>query len=354
MPQWAGSCWYYLRFIDPKNSSVGWDAVKEQKWMPVDLYVGGAEHAVLHLLYARFWHKILFDLGFVSTKEPFQKLFNQGMIQSFAYKNSRGALVPVDEVTETEDGKAIHNESGEELERITAKMSKSLRNVVNPDEVVAEYGADTLRMYLMFMGPLDQSRIWDSKAILGNFRFLKKCWNFVHSTLDSGSFVDPSAEGKNVKRAIHYAIKKVTDDLDGLRFNTAISALMECLNTLASEPVSEETTKDFVLLLAPFAPHISEELWKILGENDSLALEKWPNFDGSFLTQESATVVVQVNGKKRKTLEVEIDTSEDELKRLVKDELKSTDYSIGESDRLIVVYQKNTKIPKLVNVIQKK
>jgi leucyl-tRNA synthetase len=186
MPDWAGSCWYYLRFIDPKNETCLCDPELEKKWMPVDLYVGGAEHAVLHLLYSRFWHKVLFDLGLVSTSEPFGRLFNQGMIQAQAYKDRRGALIPVDQVEVKPDGSAVLTKSGDALERNTPKMSKSLKNVVTPDEIVEEYSADTLRMYEMFMGPLESSRVWDPKAIAGNYRFLKRAWALVTANRDEG------------------------------------------------------------------------------------------------------------------------------------------------------------------------
>ena len=296
MPQWAGSCWYYLRFIDPKNDKAAWDPELERKWMPVDLYVGGAEHAVLHLLYARFWHKVLYDLGYVSTKEPFHKLFNQGMLVSYAYKDSRGALVPVDEVKEDEQGVARKIATGEVVERITAKMSKSLRNVVNPDDVIKSYGADTLRMYLMFMGPLEAMKMWDSQAINGVFRFLKKVYSFV---ADARTFIPLEQESEDIVRAKHAVVKKVTENLDGLRFNTAISALMEFFNGLAYENVSKETVLDFVKLLSPFAPHLCEELWSLLGCKDSLAYEAWPKFDEAKLVKHTTTVVVQMSGKKR-------------------------------------------------------
>lgn len=354
MPQWAGSCWYYLRFIDPGNPEHGWDPELEKAWMPVDLYVGGAEHAVLHLLYARFWHKILYDLGYVSTLEPFQKLFNQGMIQSFAYKNKRGALVPVDEVIEQEDGSAVHKESGEPLERITAKMSKSLRNVINPEDVMNEYGTDTLRMYLMFMGPLDSSRIWDSQAITGNYRFLKRCYSLV---IDSASgklrsdLVSADQEDARVQRALHLAIKRATEDIEGIRFNTAISALMECLNVFAVERLSKQSLETFVRLLAPFAPHLAEELWSELGHRDSISKESWPTYDESVLRQESATVVVQVQGKKRATFDVQIGISQEDLKPLVISHMQETAYPVSEKDKFIFVMDKKTNTPKLVNVI---
>ncbi|MCB0354839.1 MAG: leucine--tRNA ligase [Bdellovibrionales bacterium] len=354
MPQWAGSCWYYLRFIDPHNDKAGWDAGKEKTWMNVDLYVGGAEHAVLHLLYARFWHKVLFDLGHVTTVEPFQKLFNQGMILSHAFKNRRGALVPVDEVLEDESGNATHCESGEPLEKIVAKMSKSLRNVINPDEVIQQYGADTLRMYLMFMGPLDQSRIWDSQAISGNARFLRKSWGFVVGSEDEGfsKVIASGEESEEVKKTLHQAIKKVTEDLEGLRFNTAISALMECLNTLQNLPVAKDTLESFVKLLAPFAPHLAEELWQRLGHSQSLVREEWPQFNEDYLKVHSVPLVIQINGKKRGTCDVPLDADDDMLKQQAVAGMANSNYPVQLTDKFIVVRDKKSGVPKLLNVIQ--
>lgn len=355
MPQWAGSCWYYLRFIDPHNEQRAWDSKLEKTWSPVDLYIGGAEHAVLHLLYARFWHKVLYDLGHVSSKEPFQKLFNQGMLQAPAFKNSRGALVPTDEVEVAEDGTAIEKASGERLEKITAKMSKSLRNVVTNDEIVSEYGADTLRMYLMFMGPLDSSRVWDSKAIMGNFRFLKKVWSIVTGNEEDGivETVALSEEPENVTRAIHKAIKKVSEDYEELRFNTAVSALMELVNEIGGAKISKESLEALVLIAAPMAPHIGEELWQRLGNSESVALATWPDYNEEFLKQDLVKVVVQVNGKKRGLLEIAADISEEDLRQEVITGMSATEYKVSEGDRFITVCQPGSKIPKLVNVIVK-
>jgi leucyl-tRNA synthetase len=355
MPQWAGSCWYYLRFIDPHNEKQAWQPELEKEWMPVDLYVGGAEHAVLHLLYARFWHKVLYDLGHVSTREPFQRLFNQGMLVSYAYKNQRGALVPLDEVIQDESGTACHKSSGEALQKITAKMSKSLKNVVNPDDVVEIYGADTLKMYLMFMGPLEAIKSWDAQAISGVHRFLKKAWSFVASHLEGGhlDMVPEAEEAKRVAAARNQAVKKVTEDLDGLRFNTAVSALMEFLNLMSSEKVSRTTLETFVLLLAPMASHLCEELWQRLGHGATLAYEAWPKWDESLLKQDTVKVVVQVNGKKRSLVEAARDVSEDNLRAQIIAHMADTAYRVSEGDRFITVYESGTKVPKLVNVICK-
>ncbi|MBN8548488.1 MAG: leucine--tRNA ligase [Deltaproteobacteria bacterium] len=353
MPNWAGSCWYYLRFIDPKNDKQGWSPELEKAWMSVDLYIGGAEHAVLHLLYARFWHKVLHDLNLVSTREPFKKLFNQGMIQAFAYKNRRGALVPVDEVEEQADGSAVHTKTGDKLERIVAKMSKSLRNVVNLDDIVHQYGADTLRMYLMFAGPLDTGRVWDPKAITGNYRFLKKAWAFVTDNRDSGirDVVEDGKDSLVALKAIHRVVKKVTHDIEGLEFNTAISAMMEFLNTAGGEQVSKSTLEKFVLILSPFAPHIGEELWQRLGHSKTLAYEPWPTFDEKLLEEETVVVVIQVNGKKRALVEVAADISQEALNQAVIEKMAGTDYKVSSANRFITVFRSGTAIPKLVNVM---
>ena len=355
MPQWAGSCWYYLRFIDPKNGKRAWEPDLEKGWMPVDLYVGGAEHAVLHLLYARFWHKVLFDLGYVSTREPFQKLYNQGMVLANAYKNGRGALVPTDEVTEGEDGSARHAKTGEVLERIIAKMSKSLRNVVTLDEIIGQYGADTFRMYLMFMGPLDVSRVWDSRAIVGVQRFLRRAWTFVTGPGDSlvRTTVEAAGESKDLQKALHRLIHKIGGDIESMSFNTAISSMMEFLNGVYDKPISLESLKKFVLVLSPFAPHAAEELWQRLGNKKSLAYETWPTYDESLLKDDVVTVVVQVNGKKRALVEVDVAISEAALKALVIGRMAATEYKVSESDQFFTVKAAGSNVPKLVNIVKR-
>jgi leucyl-tRNA synthetase len=352
MPQWAGSCWYYLRFIDPKNPAAAWDPELEKAWMPVDLYVGGAEHAVLHLLYARFWHKVLFDLGYVSTKEPFKKLFNQGMVLAHAYKNSKGALVPIADVEELEDGSGKDKTNGEILERFVAKMSKSLRNVVSLDYIVDGYGADTFRLYLMFMGPLDASRPWDSKAISGVHRFLKKIWNLFISNSDESirEFVDQKNEDPEVTKAGHRLVERVTRDIEAMQFNTAIAGMMEFLNALGSKPFSRETATKIILVLSPFAPHLAEELWQKLGNTKTLSYEPWPVFDPSLLKQDKVTVVVQVNGKKRATLDVDVSISDQDLKSDVITKLHGTDYAVSDQAKFITVRNKQDNSPKLVSV----
>ncbi len=292
MPQWAGSCWYYLRYIDPHNTEAAWDKKLEKYWLPVDLYVGGAEHAVLHLLYARFWHKVLFDLGYVSCKEPFRKLVNQGMILGISYKDTRGVLVPTDQVEFTANG-PVRKSDGEALVEFPAKMSKSLRNVVNPDDVIAKYGADSMRLYEMFMGPLEAVKPWNTTGVEGVHRFLKKAYRVIGLTP-----VSDDACSKDLARVLHSTIKKVSADLETFGFNTAISAMMVCLNELAKLTVlPREAAESFTLMLAPFAPHLAEELWENLGHKDSLAYEKFPEFDEKYLTVSEVEILVQVLGR---------------------------------------------------------
>ena len=281
MPQWAGSCWYYLRFIDAHNNDRAWDQKKEKYWMPVDLYVGGVEHAVLHLLYARFWHHVLYDLGLVSTKEPFQKLVNQGMIL------------------------------GEDMQ----KMSKSRGNVVNPDSIVAEYGADTLRMYEMFMGPLEQVKPWNTQSLGGVYRFLNRIWTlFIGANGQLAAKISAETMHGETEKQLHRTIKKVTEDLEAMRFHTAIAALMSFLNFMQEQnTLPRSMAESFVLMLAPFAPHISEELWQLLGNQESLAYAPWPKYDESLCQADTITIAIQVNGKLRETIEVAATTQKDEI-----------------------------------------
>ena len=311
MPQWAGSCWYYLRYIDPKNTEAAWDKKLEKYWLPVDLYVGGAEHAVLHLLYARFWHKVLYDLGYVHCKEPFTKLVNQGMILGISYKDSRGVLVPTDQVDFTAAG-PVRKSDGEPLVEFPAKMSKSLRNVVNPDDVIARYGADSMRLYEMFMGPLEAVKPWNTAGVEGVHRFLKKACRVIGST----PIVDEAA-GKELQRVIHTAIKKVGSDLETFGFNTAISAMMVCLNELAKlEKLPREAAETFTLLLAPFAPHLAEELWEHLGHTNTLAYEKFPEFDENILAVSEVEILVQVLGRPKARLMMPVDCDAETAKAI--------------------------------------
>ncbi len=312
MPQWAGSCWYYLRYLDPHNDKTFVDPAKEKYWMPVDLYVGGAEHAVLHLLYARFWHKVLFDLGYVSTKEPFQRLVNQGMILGISYKDSRGALVATDKVEATADG-PVNKETGEKLVEFAAKMSKSLKNVVNPDDVIREYGADSMRLYEMFMGPLDAVKPWNTQGVEGVFRFLRRSFRMV-----AGQPVEDVPMNVEQSRLCHTTIKKVTDDIEALDFNTAISQLMIFVNGFSGEgkPIPREAAETFVILLSPFAPHLCEELWGELGHEGTIAYVKWPEYDEKYLKAAEVEVAVQVAGKIKARIMMAPDLSQDEMRAL--------------------------------------
>ncbi|MFM0288119.1 leucine--tRNA ligase [Paraburkholderia megapolitana] len=299
MPQWAGSSWYFLRFLDPHNDREFVSKEAEKYWMPVDVYVGGTEQTVLHLLYARFWHKVLYDIGVVSTKEPFRKLFNQGMVLAFSYKDASGRYYEPDQVTER-DGKYFS--AGEELSSQVEKMSKSRYNVVNPDDVVEEYGADSLRLYEMFMGPLDVAKPWQTSGLIGVRRFLERAWRIVCDDNDMlhPLIQDASIYPQQLLRLRHKTVRAVTEDIEGLRFNTGIARLMEMANVLTHSPVRpREIVESFVKLLAPFAPHVAEELWGKLGYDGTLAYASWPGFDPDLCVDESHEYVVQVNGKVR-------------------------------------------------------
>ena len=318
MPQWAGSCWYYLRFIDPHNEQAFCGENDQRYFMPVDLYIGGAEHAVLHLLYARFWHKLLFDLGHVGTPEPFKKLFNQGMITADAFQDERGVYIDIREV-EIRNGEPFHTKSGKTLVRSSGKMGKRFKNGLPPEEVGDEYGVDTLRLYEMYMGPLDASAPWSMEGIRGMQRFLQRVWrNFVtpEGKVHFGGEMTPDLE-----KWMHRTILRVTDDIENLRFNTGIAALIEWNNELVKmEAIPVEVGRTFLLLLAPFAPHIAEEIWKIgkLGEG-SISFKAWPVGDESQIAEEIITLPIQINGKMRGSIEVSVDIEEEELKQKVFD-----------------------------------
>ena len=300
MPQWAGSCWYYLRFVDPLNEDHSWSKEAESYWMPVDLYVGGVEHAVLHLLYARFWHHVLHDLGLVSTREPFQKLFNQGMIQG-------------------EDGQ---------------KMSKSRGNVVNPDDVVQEYGADSFRLYEMFMGPLEKSKPWSSTGLQGCYRFIQKIWKLL--TEDPSKIQENCATDETIK-LLHQSIKKVTEDLTALRFNTSVSQLMIFVNHLIIlEKLDKSVLHQFLLILNPFAPHLSEELNEMLGF-ETLAKSSWPEYDPELIIEETITIAVQFNGKMRGNILITAGDDQSTVEDSVKNDEKLHKYLI-EKKIIKVIY----------------
>ena len=317
MPQWAGSCWYYLRYLDPHNSKAFCAPEKEAYWMPVHLYVGGAEHAVLHLLYARFWHKVLYDLGLVHTKEPFKRLINQGMITSFAYQRKNKTLVPSDEVVQKGEDVFIEKATGEKLERVIAKMSKSLKNVINPDEMIAQYGADSCRMYEMFMGPLDMSKPWNTQGLIGIFRFLEKIWALSEKEIYPCPMNDTGTpDHAEITKLVNKTVKKVTEDTEALSFNTAISQMMIFVNALHKyEKLPRFAWETFVKLLSPYAPHLAEELWERLGYSDSIAYQAWPMFVEKFCIDSTRTIVVQVNGKIRDKFEAALDAPKQELEK---------------------------------------
>lgn len=342
MPQWAGSCWYYLRYIDPHNHEKIFDPEKEKYWMPVDLYIGGAEHAVLHLLYSRFWHKVLYDLGIVSTDEPFQKLFNQGMILAFAYETATGAKVTTDLVQEN-DGRYFHTETGEELNQIVAKMSKSLKNVVNPDDVIERYGADSLRLYEMFMGPLDERKPWAEKGVKGVYNFL----NRTHRFFADLNNITEGDEDPETAKLLHQTIKKVEADIENLKFNTAISALMVFNNAaLKKGKVTRQTAETFAKILSPFAPHLGEELWSILGHENSLAYLPWPEVDEKLLTEESFEYPVSFNGKMRFRIELPLNMPQPEIEEAVLADPKAQKWIEGKTIRKFILVPQ-----KIINVV---
>ncbi|MCX5382485.1 leucine--tRNA ligase [Streptomyces sp. NBC_00083] len=354
MPNWAGSCWYELRYLDPHNSDKLVDPAIEQYWMGpregmptggVDLYVGGAEHAVLHLLYARFWSKVLFDLGHISSAEPFHKLYNQGMIQAFVYRDSRGFPVPATEVEER-DGKFFFE--GEPVKRELGKMGKSLKNAVTPDEICTEYGADTLRLYEMAMGPLDVSRPWDTRAVVGQYRLLQRLWRNIVDEATGEVTVTDTEPDEATLRALHKAIDGAGGDLAGLRFNTAIAKITELNNHLTKTggPLSRIVAEQLVLLIAPLAPHIAEELWRKLGHSGSVVHRDFPVADPAYVVDEAVTCVVQIKGKVKARLEVPPGISDDELEKLALADEAVVAALAGAGIRKVIV-----RAPKLVNIV---
>ena len=314
MPQWAGSCWYYLRYIDPKNDQALASKEKLEHWLPVDVYIGGAEHAVLHLLYARFWHKVLYDIGVVATKEPFQKLFNQGMIL------------------------------GENNE----KMSKSKGNVVNPDDIVDSHGADTLRLYEMFMGPLDASIAWSTNGLDGSRRFLDRIWRLmVEENGELNPKIQENEEASNLEKVYHQTVKKVTEDYEGLRFNTAISQMMVFINeAYKSTVLPKHYMEGFVKMLAPVAPHVAEELWEKLGFSGTISYETWPAYDEAKLVDDEVEIVIQVNGKVKTKLKVPTDASKEALEGIAMEDDRVKEQIEGKTIRKVI-----TVPGKLVNIV---
>ncbi|MFO7656802.1 MAG: leucine--tRNA ligase [Bacteroidales bacterium] len=342
MPQWAGSCWYYLRYVDPHNNEKPFSQENEQYWMPVDLYIGGAEHAVLHLLYSRFWHKVLFDLGIVSTNEPYTKLFNQGMILAFAYETKSGSKVPSDEVEER-DGKYWSKITGEELQQIVAKMSKTLKNVVNPDDVVKKYGADSLRLYEMFMGPLEATKPWTETGVKGVFGFLSRVCKFFGET----SIITEGEENPETLKMLHQTIKKVQSDIEGLRFNTAISKMMEFTNhCMKAGKVTMNTAMNFIKCLAPFAPHLAEEIWQGYGNKDTLAYEPFPLYDEKYLVEHTYDYPVSINGKLRFKLPLPVDITENEIRTAVLEHETAQKWITGQQVKKVIIVPK-----KIINIV---
>ncbi|HXS79936.1 MAG TPA: leucine--tRNA ligase [Gammaproteobacteria bacterium] len=318
MPQWAGSCWYYLRFIDPTNPARLVDPELEKYWQPVDLYIGGGEHAVLHLLYARFWHKVLYDAGIVSTPEPFQKLVHQGIILGELEFTVNGERVDEDRVEKQGDRFVLRDDPKVTVDARAYKMSKSRGNVVNPDGIIARHGADAFRLYEMFLGPLEQVKPWNTRGVEGMSRFLNRAWRLVAgSDADDGGNAPPldtAAPTRDQQRLLHQTIAKVTEDIEALRFNTAISALMELTNAAYKWPSMPRSVADtFALLLAPLAPHLAEELWQRLGHKESLAYHAWPVADAALLKADVLEIPVQVNGKVRGKISVPAEALEAEV-----------------------------------------
>jgi leucyl-tRNA synthetase len=392
MPQWAGSCWYYLRYIDPKNDKAFADPAKLKHWLPVDLYIGGAEHAVLHLLYSRFWHKVLFDRGYLHCPEPFQRLVNQGMIlgendyyispESFALNNntllemsihcitldnglsyvlkqpgivdSKSTFVVVsldDEQIEKRKGTTYVKGTEIEVTARADKMSKSRGNVVNPDDVIREYGADSMRLYEMFMGPLEAVKPWNMHGVEGVYRFLGRVWRLIvddpAETMTLNSKVTNDAPSGETLRELHRTIQKVTEDTEHLHFNTAISAMMEFSNHLTKlESRPRAALETLVLLLSPYAPHICEELWRLLGHPETLAYEPWPQFDPALTKADTIEVPVQINGKLRAVVHVAAEADKDALEAAAKAEPKIAEALAGKTIKKAIVVPK-----KMVNFV---
>jgi len=316
MPQWAGSCWYYLRYLDPSNDEKPWDLEKEKYWMPVDLYIGGAEHAVLHLLYSRFWHHVLFDLGLVSTKEPFKKLFNQGMILG-------------------QDG---------------SKMSKSKGNVINPDETVEEYGSDSMRIYEMFMGPLDKAKPWSTTGLQGCSRFIKKLWSILVDDVGLLSQnVTDKKDSKETLQAFHMMIKKVSNNLDQLQFNTCVSEFMIFTNHIQKlEAINKDTVRSFIILMNPFMPHLAQELWELTGEISELTFEEWPTYDKELIVSDEIIIPIQINGKRRSEIAIAAEQSETEVIEKAKADDKIASY-LNNTTIIKEIYVKG----KILNIVIK-
>jgi leucyl-tRNA synthetase len=369
MPQWAGSCWYYLRYLDPRNDKTFCDPAKERYWMPVDLYVGGAEHAVLHLLYSRFWHKVLYDRGFVHSPEPFQKLVNQGMIlgemEYTAFKEKgnwvsackdippgwEAVRLSEDQVEKQGDAFVLKDNPTIQVDARAYKMSKARGNVVNPDDIVDEYGADSLRLYEMFMGPLEATKPWSTRGVEGVYRFLNRVWRLFVDERAERMELAPSVQDvppdRETLRLLHQTIQRVTADLDNMSFNTAIAAMMEFTNHLTKQPVRPRSVLNtFMLLLSPFAPHLAEELWRALGQEATLAYEPWPAYDEALTKADQIEVPVQVNGKLRSKVTVPADIDDAALRQTALADEKIRALIDGRKLRKVIVVPR-----KLVNIV---
>ena len=331
----SGTYGYYIIAQDSNGNKVN-------KFMPVDQYIGGIEHAILHLLYARFWHKVLFDIGAVSTREPFQRLVNQGMILGLSYRDSRGSLVPNDLVDFSGDG-PTHNETGEKLEEFPAKMSKSLKNVVNPDDIIGSYGADSMRLYEMFMGPLEATKPWNTQGVEGVYRFLRRTWRMI-TEIEISDEIEMTADQL---RTLHATIKKVTSDTADMDFNTAISQMMIFLNEFSkAEKLPREAAEKFVLLLAPYAPHLAEELWSFLGHNETLAYAQWPEYNEEFLKVDEVEILVQIMGKPKVRIMMPTEATNEQMQELAmaNEEIKAA--IEGKTIRKVICVPK-----RLVNIV---
>ncbi|MET0342952.1 MAG: leucine--tRNA ligase [Polyangiales bacterium] len=348
MPGWAGSQWYFLRYTDPKNDAALVSREAESYWLKdgVDLYVGGAEHAVLHLLYARFWHQALFDLGHVSTPEPWRKLFHQGLILNYAYERADKTLVPIDEVEEREGGDHVEKKTGQPVAQIITKMSKSLRNVVNPDDVIAAFGADTFRLYEMYMGPLEASKPWNTRDIAGLLRFLQRAWRLVVNE-ESGALLLAETPSDEVEKQLHRTIAKVEGDVERLAFNTAIAALIGFVNAATTGGgLGKAQAERFARVLAPFAPHMAEEMWSRLGMDGLVTLARWPDYDPALLRDDTVEVPVQIMGKLRHRLLVPADLTVEQLEKAALADEKVQALIAGKTIRKVIV------VPgKLVNIV---
>jgi leucyl-tRNA synthetase len=349
MPQWAGSCWYYLRFIDPRNPNAFVDPAAEKRWMPVDLYVGGAEHAVLHLLYARFWHKVLFDLGLVSTPEPFMKLVNQGMITARSFRSAAGKYYYPEDVEKRGDDYYAKDGAGP-LETQIEKMSKSRYNVTTPDQVIENHGADSLRLYETFIGPVEENAEWQTENIPGVRRFLDRTWRLLFPDEREGPrFAEDLEPDDRLDRLLHKTVKKVTEDIEGMHMNTAVSQLMIFVNEATQRDVLPRSVLETVIrLLSPFAPHIAEEMWHRMGHTESVSRAPWPEYDEAKTLDDQIDVPVQVNGKLRSVIQLARGTARDEAEAAARDDAKVTANLEGKTVVKVIV------VPdKLINFVVK-